>query len=200
MCTVNVHRVWVPYVNSGRVWQATGRVFQLNLTSQLVDDMFEFRKLFLKMSYDIDLYLSCWTFVLNELYPFMLPGFAWLVKPKLRVFLFLYTDISASHCIVNDFIVREYNFNVGVSAFLFGYCTYSCIISRILLDKLAHNFLSLMLLIQPSFPLVWVFQWLTFVSCYMQNDEEDMIYIYNAYLHKLTSCFLSHPIARDKVC
>ncbi|KAJ0238992.1 hypothetical protein HA466_0235130 [Hirschfeldia incana] len=32
-----------------------------------------------------------------------------------------------------------------------------------------------------------------------QNDEEDMIYIYNAYLHKLTSCFLSHPIARDKV-
>nr|VDD37525.1 unnamed protein product [Brassica oleracea] len=32
-----------------------------------------------------------------------------------------------------------------------------------------------------------------------QNDEEDMIYVYNAYLHKLTSCFLSHPIARDKV-
>ncbi|CAH2060609.1 unnamed protein product [Thlaspi arvense] len=32
-----------------------------------------------------------------------------------------------------------------------------------------------------------------------QNDEEDMVYIYNAYLHKLTSCFLSHPIARDKV-
>ncbi|CAH8279240.1 unnamed protein product [Arabidopsis lyrata] len=32
-----------------------------------------------------------------------------------------------------------------------------------------------------------------------QNDEEDMIYIYNAYLHKLASCFLSHPIARDKV-
>jgi nuclear pore complex protein Nup205 len=32
-----------------------------------------------------------------------------------------------------------------------------------------------------------------------QNDEEDIIYIYNAYLHKLASCFLSHPIARDKV-
>ncbi|KFK26746.1 hypothetical protein AALP_AA8G287800 [Arabis alpina] len=32
-----------------------------------------------------------------------------------------------------------------------------------------------------------------------QNDEEDMIYIYNAYLHKLISCFLSHLIARDKV-
>ncbi|KAF3485013.1 hypothetical protein F2Q69_00055084 [Brassica cretica] len=32
-----------------------------------------------------------------------------------------------------------------------------------------------------------------------QNDEEDMIYVYNAYLHKLTSCFLSHPIARDKL-
>ncbi|XP_010533163.1 PREDICTED: nuclear pore complex protein NUP205 [Tarenaya hassleriana] len=32
-----------------------------------------------------------------------------------------------------------------------------------------------------------------------QNDEEDMVYIYNAYLHKLTTYFLSHPIARDKV-
>ncbi|KAL5547863.1 hypothetical protein UlMin_003094 [Ulmus minor] len=32
-----------------------------------------------------------------------------------------------------------------------------------------------------------------------QNDDEDMIYMYNAYLHKLTSCFLSHPLARDKV-
>ncbi|EXC04145.1 hypothetical protein L484_006623 [Morus notabilis] len=32
-----------------------------------------------------------------------------------------------------------------------------------------------------------------------QNDDEDMIYMYNAYLHKLISCFLSHPLARDKV-
>ncbi|KAL4195214.1 hypothetical protein AMTRI_Chr05g72240 [Amborella trichopoda] len=32
-----------------------------------------------------------------------------------------------------------------------------------------------------------------------QNDDEDMIYMYNAYLHKLMMCFLSHPIARDKV-
>ncbi|XP_050229098.1 nuclear pore complex protein NUP205 isoform X2 [Mercurialis annua] len=32
-----------------------------------------------------------------------------------------------------------------------------------------------------------------------QNDDEDMIYMYNAYLHKLTTCFLSHPLARDKV-
>lgn len=32
-----------------------------------------------------------------------------------------------------------------------------------------------------------------------QNDDEDMIYVYNAYLHKMITCFLSHPIARDKV-
>ncbi|KAF5788332.1 putative nucleoporin [Helianthus annuus] len=32
-----------------------------------------------------------------------------------------------------------------------------------------------------------------------QNDDEDMIYIYNAYLHKLVTSFLSHPLARDKV-
>ncbi|KAF6151180.1 hypothetical protein GIB67_037388 [Kingdonia uniflora] len=32
-----------------------------------------------------------------------------------------------------------------------------------------------------------------------QNDDEDMIYIYKAYLHKLMTCFLSQPIARDKV-
>nr|GEU70361.1 hypothetical protein [Tanacetum cinerariifolium] len=30
------------------------------------------------------------------------------------------------------------------------------------------------------------------------NDNEDMIYKYNAYLHKLVSSFLSHPFARDK--
>lgn len=38
---------------------------------------------------------------------------------------------------------------------------------------------------------------LLFVS---QNDDEDMIYMYNAYLHKLITSFLSHPLARDKVC
>ncbi|KAK4781282.1 hypothetical protein SAY87_017388 [Trapa incisa] len=32
-----------------------------------------------------------------------------------------------------------------------------------------------------------------------QNDDEDMVYMYNAYLHKLITCFLSHPIARDTV-
>ncbi|KAM7512709.1 hypothetical protein LguiB_011584 [Lonicera macranthoides] len=32
-----------------------------------------------------------------------------------------------------------------------------------------------------------------------QNDDEDMSYMYNAYLHKLVTCFLSHPLARDKV-
>lgn len=32
-----------------------------------------------------------------------------------------------------------------------------------------------------------------------QNDDEDMIYMYNAYLHKLITCFLSQPSAREKV-
>ncbi|KAF7814524.1 nuclear pore complex protein NUP205 [Senna tora] len=32
-----------------------------------------------------------------------------------------------------------------------------------------------------------------------QNDDEDMIYMYNAYLHKLITCFLSNPHARDKI-
>ncbi|KAL5988463.1 hypothetical protein ACLOJK_036228 [Asimina triloba] len=31
-----------------------------------------------------------------------------------------------------------------------------------------------------------------------QNDDEDMIYMYNAYLHKSMTCFLAHPLARDK--
>ncbi|XWS17148.1 hypothetical protein CRYUN_Cryun33cG0043500 [Craigia yunnanensis] len=31
------------------------------------------------------------------------------------------------------------------------------------------------------------------------NDDEDMVYMYNAYLHKLITCFLSQPVARDKV-
>ncbi|GFP89371.1 nuclear pore complex protein nup205 [Phtheirospermum japonicum] len=36
-------------------------------------------------------------------------------------------------------------------------------------------------------------------SAAYQNDDEDMMYMYNAYLHKLMTCFLSHPLARDKV-
>ncbi|XP_050365168.1 nuclear pore complex protein NUP205 isoform X2 [Argentina anserina] len=32
-----------------------------------------------------------------------------------------------------------------------------------------------------------------------ENDDEDIGYMYNAYLHKLITCFLSHPLARDKV-
>lgn len=32
-----------------------------------------------------------------------------------------------------------------------------------------------------------------------KNDDEDMIYMYDAYLHKMVTCFLSHPLARDKV-
>ncbi|PHT52263.1 Nuclear pore complex protein [Capsicum baccatum] len=31
-----------------------------------------------------------------------------------------------------------------------------------------------------------------------QNDDEDMIYMYNAYLHKMITCLLSHPLAKDK--
>ncbi|KAH9317382.1 hypothetical protein KI387_019151, partial [Taxus chinensis] len=31
-----------------------------------------------------------------------------------------------------------------------------------------------------------------------QNDDEDSVYMYNAYLHKLLTSFLSHPIGRDK--
>ncbi|KAL6226355.1 hypothetical protein ACLB2K_000317 [Fragaria x ananassa] len=36
-------------------------------------------------------------------------------------------------------------------------------------------------------------------SAAYENDDEDISYMYNAYLHKLITCFLSHPIARDKV-
>ncbi|KAK2645958.1 hypothetical protein Ddye_021153 [Dipteronia dyeriana] len=32
-----------------------------------------------------------------------------------------------------------------------------------------------------------------------QTDDEDIIYMYNAYLHKLITCFLSNHLARDKV-
>ncbi|KAL9275467.1 Nuclear pore complex protein NUP205-like protein [Drosera capensis] len=32
-----------------------------------------------------------------------------------------------------------------------------------------------------------------------QNDDEDMLYVYNGYLHKLITCLLSHPLARDKI-
>ncbi|XP_072964597.1 nuclear pore complex protein NUP205 [Typha angustifolia] len=32
-----------------------------------------------------------------------------------------------------------------------------------------------------------------------QNDDEDMVYMYNGYLHKLLMCFLSNPHSRHKV-
>ncbi|XP_019419243.1 PREDICTED: nuclear pore complex protein NUP205-like [Lupinus angustifolius] len=32
-----------------------------------------------------------------------------------------------------------------------------------------------------------------------QNEDEDMIYMYNAYLHKLITCFLSNSLARVKI-
>lgn len=34
---------------------------------------------------------------------------------------------------------------------------------------------------------------------FLQTEDEDMIYMYNAYLHKLITCFLSYPLAREKV-
>ncbi|KAK7411230.1 hypothetical protein VNO78_02663 [Psophocarpus tetragonolobus] len=33
----------------------------------------------------------------------------------------------------------------------------------------------------------------------VRTEDEDMIYMYNAYLHKLITCFLSNPLARDKI-
>ncbi|ESW10307.1 hypothetical protein PHAVU_009G198200 [Phaseolus vulgaris] len=32
-----------------------------------------------------------------------------------------------------------------------------------------------------------------------QTEDEDMVYMYNAYLHKLITCFLSNSLARDKI-
>ncbi|KAL6604475.1 hypothetical protein ACP70R_042902 [Stipagrostis hirtigluma subsp. patula] len=32
-----------------------------------------------------------------------------------------------------------------------------------------------------------------------QNDDEDIVYMYTAYTHKLMMCFLSHPTSRDKI-
>ncbi|XP_022729594.1 nuclear pore complex protein NUP205 isoform X10 [Durio zibethinus] len=37
------------------------------------------------------------------------------------------------------------------------------------------------------------------VNKVLLNDDEDMVYMYNAYLHKLITCILSHPVAREKV-
>ncbi|KAK7411180.1 hypothetical protein VNO78_02612 [Psophocarpus tetragonolobus] len=31
------------------------------------------------------------------------------------------------------------------------------------------------------------------------TEDEDMMYMFNAYLHKLITCFLSNPLARDKI-
>ncbi|KAG0486350.1 hypothetical protein HPP92_008445 [Vanilla planifolia] len=32
-----------------------------------------------------------------------------------------------------------------------------------------------------------------------QNDDEDIVYVYDGYMHKLMMCFLSHPLTRCKV-
>ncbi|KAL8040622.1 hypothetical protein ABFX02_10G109900 [Erythranthe guttata] len=43
--------------------------------------------------------------------------------------------------------------------------------------------------------------WLDMIlhSAAYQNEDEDVVFMYNAYLHKLMTCFLSHPLGRDKV-
>jgi nuclear pore complex protein Nup205 len=33
----------------------------------------------------------------------------------------------------------------------------------------------------------------------MQNDDEELVFMYNAYLHKLLTSFLSQPVGRDKI-
>lgn len=47
-----------------------------------------------------------------------------------------------------------------------------------------------------AFGIFWML--LSICNC-LQNDDEDMVYMYNAYLHKLITCFLSDQLARDKV-
>jgi hypothetical protein len=32
----------------------------------------------------------------------------------------------------------------------------------------------------------------------MQNDDEELVFMYNAYLHKLLTSFLSQPAGRNK--
>uniref|UniRef100_A0A0D9VDH3 Nuclear pore complex protein NUP205 n=1 Tax=Leersia perrieri TaxID=77586 RepID=A0A0D9VDH3_9ORYZ len=32
-----------------------------------------------------------------------------------------------------------------------------------------------------------------------KNDDEDIVYMYTGYMHKLMMCFLSHPTSRDKI-
>lgn len=32
----------------------------------------------------------------------------------------------------------------------------------------------------------------------LQNDDEDLVFMYNAYLHKLMTSFLSQPAGREK--
>jgi len=39
-----------------------------------------------------------------------------------------------------------------------------------------------------------------FYMLFLQNDDEDLVYMYNGYMHKLMMFFLSHPLTRDKVC
>ncbi|OIV97223.1 hypothetical protein TanjilG_02931 [Lupinus angustifolius] len=46
--------------------------------------------------------------------------------------------------------------------------------------------------------LAWVVH-LMLIQDGVANEDEDMIYMYNAYLHKLITCFLSNSFARDKI-
>ncbi|PKU70654.1 hypothetical protein MA16_Dca018731 [Dendrobium catenatum] len=47
-----------------------------------------------------------------------------------------------------------------------------------------------------------VFQFLLFKvlkTPFYQNEDEDIVYVYDGYMHKLMMCFLSHPFTRAKV-
>lgn len=37
------------------------------------------------------------------------------------------------------------------------------------------------------------------IAAVEQNDDEDLTYMYNAYLHKLITSFLSHSLGHEKV-
>lgn len=108
---------------------------------------------------------------------FFLPLFLLLLELMLPVFIFWFVFLSYS-CIIPSVSM------VSVNTHLDRSCDF-------LLARIASRYLSL-LCMSSAFPS-------TSVLCFVQNDDEDIIYVYNAYLHKLMTCFLSHPLARDKV-
>lgn len=184
---VRVH-LWIPCALD-IIWRARGRV---TLISQLVDDIFG------SLSFS-------WRWVLILIFTLagklgiewaMLHG-SWVDEKNSyflmvpMVFIFFLYDNSSVYCLFH------YNGFMCWLVWMLFYPFMHSVFTWLVISKCNSVPICLWSLI---FPLYWSINGWHFVSCYMQNDEEDMIYIYNAYLHKLTSCFLSHPIARDKVC